>query len=161
MCDLGVVSQHAAAMVEDMSQLTLWMTVLFQPPLWSRLKYLNKCSVYFHEVLYRHSWFPVNESYWLWWSCDSSSSTTMRLTVVVKWTVSAAVGWIVMKCGSDVHVPLKMNCKNFGDPLTFHLAPQSWLKGHLLSCFLFQSLWPKSWDCFVDCCFQEAHRECG
>ncbi len=30
-----------------------------------------------------------------------------------------------MKCGSDVHVPLRMNCKNFGDPLTFHLAPSS------------------------------------
>ncbi len=30
-----------------------------------------------------------------------------------------------MKCGSDVHVPLRMNCKNFGEPLTFHLAPSS------------------------------------
>ncbi len=28
-----------------------------------------------------------------------------------------------MKFGSDIHVPLRMNCNNFGDPSTFHLAP--------------------------------------
>ncbi len=30
-----------------------------------------------------------------------------------------------MKFGSDIQVPLRMNCKNFGDPLTFHPAPSS------------------------------------
>ncbi len=30
-----------------------------------------------------------------------------------------------MKYGSDIHVLLRMTCKNFGDPLTFHLAPSS------------------------------------
>ncbi len=29
-----------------------------------------------------------------------------------------------MKFGTDIHVPL-MNCKLFGDLLTFHLAPSS------------------------------------
>ncbi len=37
---------------------------------------------------------------------------------------STAVGWIVMKCGSDIHVPLRMNCKNFVIPWS-HLAPSS------------------------------------
>ncbi len=32
---------------------------------------------------------------------------------------------MVMNFGSDIHVPLKMNCSNFGDPLTFHPAPSS------------------------------------
>ncbi len=30
------------------------------------------------------------------------------------WNISAALGWIVMKCGSDVHVPCRMNSNNFG-----------------------------------------------
>lgn len=29
------------------------------------------------------SWFPDNESYWLWWSPDIPSGTTMRFTFVV------------------------------------------------------------------------------
>ncbi len=28
-----------------------------------------------------------------------------------------------IKTGSDIHVPLRMNCNNSGDPLTFHQAP--------------------------------------
>ena len=30
-----------------------------------------------------------------------------------------------MTFGTDIHVPLKINCNNFGDLLTFHLAPSS------------------------------------
>ncbi len=30
-----------------------------------------------------------------------------------------------MKHGSDILVPLRMNCSNFGYPLTFPLAPSS------------------------------------
>ncbi len=28
-----------------------------------------------------------------------------------------------MKFGSDIHVPLRMKCNNFGDILTSHIAP--------------------------------------
>ncbi len=41
------------------------------------------------------------------------------------WNISATTGGIVMKCGSDLHVLQRMNCDDFGDPLTFHLAPSS------------------------------------
>lgn len=30
-----------------------------------------------------------------------------------------------VKLGADIHVPLRMNWKMFGDPLTFLLAPSS------------------------------------
>ncbi len=30
-----------------------------------------------------------------------------------------------MKLGSDIHIPIRMNCNNFGRPLNFHLAPPS------------------------------------
>ncbi len=30
-----------------------------------------------------------------------------------------------MKPSADSHVPQRMNCNGFGDPLTFHLVPSS------------------------------------
>lgn len=39
--------------------------------------------------------------------------------------ITTAIGWIVMKLSSDVHVPLRINCWNIGDYLTFHVAPSS------------------------------------
>ncbi len=33
--------------------------------------------------------------------------------------------WIVMKFSTNIHVPLRMNCLNFGEPLTSNLAPSS------------------------------------
>ncbi len=30
-----------------------------------------------------------------------------------------------MKFATHIHVPLRMSCNNFGDPLTFHLLPSS------------------------------------
>ncbi len=64
--------------------------------------------------LCRYSWSPDDVSEWLWWSPDVSSSATMRLTFVV---------WV--KCLNNIHVPLRMNFNDFGDPLTFPLAPPS------------------------------------
>ncbi len=32
---------------------------------------------------------------------------------------------IVMKFSTDIHVPVRMNCNQFADPLTFHTAPSS------------------------------------
>lgn len=29
---------------------------------------------------------------------------------------------IAMKSGTDIHGPYRMNCNNFGDPLTLHVA---------------------------------------
>lgn len=34
------------------------------------------------------------------------------------------IRWIAMEVGTDIHVPLRMNSNNFGDPLTFQ-APSS------------------------------------
>lgn len=34
------------------------------------------------------------------------------------WTIT---GWIAMKFGIDIHVPLRMNSNHLGDPLTIHL----------------------------------------
>ncbi len=53
------------------------------------------------------------------------SSTTMRLTFVVLSEMAQTIGWIVMKCVTDINVPLKMKNNHFGDPLTFPLAPSS------------------------------------
>ncbi len=41
------------------------------------------------------------------------------------WSVDRQLLWIMMKFGTDIHVPLWMNCNNFGDPLMFPLAPSS------------------------------------
>lgn len=32
------------------------------------------------------------------------------------------IGWITLKFGSDIYVPHKVNCNNFGDPFIFDLA---------------------------------------
>lgn len=44
------------------------------------LKYLNNyyCT-HFHKILCRHSWFPEDETYWLWWSSDFFSSTIISI----------------------------------------------------------------------------------
>ncbi len=39
-----------------------------------------------------------------------------------EWNISTNIG---MEFVADIHVPLRMNYNNFGDPLTFHLAPSS------------------------------------
>lgn len=40
-----------------------------------------------------------------------------------KQSVLTTVGWTVMKFGLDIHVPQRINCNHFGDPLTFNVAP--------------------------------------
>lgn len=52
------------------------MTMLACP-----LKYLYQINC--HEILYRPSWCPKDESLWLWWCPDFTSNTTIRLTFVV------------------------------------------------------------------------------
>ncbi len=53
---------------------------------------------------------------------DFSSSATMRFRV-------KSLADSLMDCReiwlSDIHIPLRMNDKNFDAPLTFHLAPSS------------------------------------
>lgn len=31
-------------------------------------------------------------------------------------------GWITLRIGADSHIPLRMNCNHFDDPLTFHVG---------------------------------------
>lgn len=47
-------------------------------------------------------------------SIDFSFRATVRLTCVdVEWNVSATFGWIVIKFGTDIHSPFRMNFDNF------------------------------------------------
>lgn len=46
------------------------------------------------------------------------------------------IGWIAMTFGSDIHVPLRMNCNNFCGPLTFHPAPSSGQDLYSILCFI-------------------------
>ncbi len=41
---------------------------------------------------------------------------------------------------SDFHVSLRMNCNNFGDPLTFHLAPSSRQNFNLSSALVYDQI---------------------
>ncbi len=43
-------------------------------------------------------------------------------TIELKY-MKTTVGWIAMKFGLDIYVPLRVNCNNFGDPSMFHVAP--------------------------------------
>ncbi len=49
--------------------------------------------------------------------------------------VSTTTEWIA-KFGTDIHVPLRMNCMNFNGPLTFHLAPSSGQNFNLSNAFV-------------------------
>lgn len=53
----------------------LWICVC--PPLWSRLTYQQRPDDCY-KVLYRGSWLPEDESYWLRWRSDFSSNATIR-----------------------------------------------------------------------------------
>lgn len=46
-------------------------------------------------------------------------------TRALEWNVTTAIGWIIMKFDTDIHVPLRMNINKFCDPLTFDLTPSS------------------------------------
>ena len=59
-----------------------------------------------------------DESWWLLLSSDFSSSTILKFTFVFFYLdVSTAVGWIAVKFGKDIHVPLRIHCSDFGDDL--------------------------------------------
>ncbi len=62
---------------------SIWVHWLVSPPLWSRLNSLNNFKIDCHEVLHTYSWSPGDESSWLWWSPDFSSSTTVSFTFMV------------------------------------------------------------------------------
>lgn len=69
-----------------------------------------------------------------WWIHYLSffSCTTMRLTSVV---LGECHNTYWMKFDTDIHVPLRVNCYNFGHPLTFHLASASNQKFILMLAF--------------------------
>lgn len=45
-------------------------------------------------------------------------------TTLVQAEISLTIEWIAMKC-TDVYLPLRVNCNNFGHPLMFYLLPSS------------------------------------
>lgn len=47
--------------------------------------------------------------------------TSQLITLVQTEIMKKLIRWIAMTFGSDIHVPLSMNC-NFRDHLTLHLA---------------------------------------
>ncbi len=59
------------------------------------------------------------------------------------WKVSNTIGCIAMKFGTDICVPPRMNCNNFGDPYTFPVVPP-W--GQICNlpqlCFVFSAIQP-------------------
>ncbi len=64
----------------------------------------------------------------------------MRVHIgVSELNVSTAIGlgWIAMKFGTHIRVPLRMKCSNFGDPSTFHLAPPLCQNFHLPDCVVY------------------------
>lgn len=75
------------------------------------------CRMDFQGILHRHLLPTVDESSCLWWSPDSFSCGTMRLTFFsFKWNVLTTVGWIA----ADIRG--SKNPNSFVDPLAFHLA---------------------------------------
>ncbi len=78
-----------------------------------------------HKILYWHSWLPEG-------GCNPNgfSFFLQRHRDVnvcgFEWNVSVTMGWIVVKFGTDILAPLRMNCNNFGDPILrskFHFVP--------------------------------------
>lgn len=63
------------------------------------------CSSYTCDVLslHGHLWHDFFD--WMW--CGGN----------ISWFVSTTVGWIGAKFGRHIHVSLRMNCNNFGEPL--------------------------------------------
>lgn len=89
--------------------------------------------------LYRRSWFPDDEPYWLWQSHDFPSSTTITLPIMLFSKNSQQLfDWLQCECEirTGVHGPLKMNPTDFGNPITFPQAPPWGCQ----CCFLVKSL---------------------
>lgn len=81
----------------------------------SRLKYLNNYWMDGHEILYRHPQSQENGAYSLWWLMSLWGLAVLAFLFFFFWVnVSTTVGWIVMKCGSDIHGSLKINLNDFG-----------------------------------------------
>ena len=71
------------------------------------LKYLNNYQIDCYEIMFKRSCSSEDESYWLWWSSDFSSSATMRSTFVVHSEISQpycqTIGWFAVKLVAHVH----------------------------------------------------------
>lgn len=79
------------------------------------------CDMRYALILSRNSWSPEDEPY-IW---GFSSLPTTTCAIVFIYPLYLSTGWIVTKSGTDVHVPLRMNCIYFCDPLTFPVTPSS------------------------------------
>lgn len=61
----------------------------------------------------------------LWMQTALSVRRSVCQSTTFVQTEIKTMGWIVMKFGSEIHAPDKMNCNNFGDPFNFYLALSS------------------------------------
>lgn len=82
------------------------------------------CDMRYALILSRNSWSPKDETY-IWWFSSCANHNLCQSFYLSSWNVSTSTGWIVTKSGTDVHVPLRMNCIYFCDPLTFPETPSS------------------------------------
>lgn len=62
------------------------------------------------------------------------------------WNISTTVGWIAMKCGTAIHVSIRMNCNNSGDPFTIHHATIR-SKFHFVQTLWFITKYPQNQWC--------------
>ncbi len=60
-----------------------------------------------------------------------------------EWKVSRTIGWIAVEFGPDIHVPLRMNCNNFGDQLTFSFLSSAIIRSTFL--FVQYLVWPNKY----------------
>ncbi len=87
------------------------------PQLWSTLKsqqLLDRLPFIFSQIL------MVPREYFL-----MTLATRRSKFLLLQWNTSAPIESIGAKFGTDIYIPLRLNCKNFGHPLTFCLAPPS------------------------------------
>lgn len=59
------------------------------------------------------------------WRILNTPSDSTRVTCDTELRVSTTAGWVDIKFGTNVHCPLRMKYKTFGDTLAFRVVPSS------------------------------------
>jgi len=84
----------------------------------------NKSKCWSWNVFRKWSYHWSVESMYRWLKSFGNHGH-ISTVLMNRWNISTTIGWIVMKCCSHIHFPLRNNCSKFADPLTFHLEPWS------------------------------------
>lgn len=79
----------------------------------SRLTFLafrEISQIHSHEILYRHSWFPEVESWWLWWPPGFSSNTTNRsnFSPILR-NITTSTTWLDTNFWTDIYGSQRLN----------------------------------------------------